>query len=247
MAAPPKGGRPPAAVSRPLPPGGGPTLLFPCIFLEHGTLVVPVEGQDRGQVLRAPSGAPCDVFDAVDHLLATYHRVYVVDLEGVRYERPQFEYLQELTRGQEMWVDAGCRDADQAMDVLVAGATRAVLNTATLLNAREISRTLKLTSQVALAIEMREGTIMAHDPSLASARVEDLVRDARERGVEQIILSNGGAPVDWSLVEATSRGGPTFVYGSFFVRGSEVLSSSGARGGIFPAGEVLTEWMTSRS
>ncbi len=221
--------------------------LFPCIFLEKGTLVLPAAGPQQRTTLSGPSGAPVDVFDAVDHLLATYHRLYVVDLEGIEFERPQFEYLQELTRGQEMWVDAGCRDADQVMDVLVAGATKAVLNTTTLRQAREISRTLKLTTQVALMIETEDGRIVAHDRALAQVSPLELVRDARERGISDIILSAGGPEVDWTWVREASKGGPTYVYSSAFVRGSEVLGSSGARGGIFPAGEVLRRWTTSGS
>ncbi|MDE1881603.1 MAG: hypothetical protein KGI89_13775 [Euryarchaeota archaeon] len=248
--------RPEAARGTPLatatgPRKGGDLLLFPSIFLEHGAIVFPKEGGEAGgeeyQALMGVSGAPVDLFDAVDHLLALYHRIYVVDVEGVREERPQFEYLQELTKGQEEWVDAGARDSDQVMDVLVAGASRAVLSTPTLRSAREISTSLKLTSQVALEIVHDHGRVAAHDRGLDNAPVEELASEARAAGVSHIILSSDERTVDWSLVRRVAEGGPTFVGGRFFTESRSELASAGARGGIFSAKELLERWTTSGS
>lgn len=220
---------------------------FPCIFLEHGAIVFPEADLERNVRLEGPDGEPVDVFDAVDHLLALYHRIYVVDVEGVHYQRPQFEYLQELTRGQEMWVDAGCRDADQMMDVLVAGATKAVISTATLADAREISRSLKLSSQVVLDVFSEEGKIVSNDPGLRGASVEELVGAARERGIREVILSSREPKVDWPLVRRVAEGGPTYVGGPLLSPSPSEVSEAGAQAAIFPAKGVLSRWMTSGS
>lgn len=222
-------------------------LLFPCIFLERGRIVFPDRKTERNLALVGPEGEPVDVFDAVDHLLSIYHRIYVVDVEGVHYQRPQFEYLQELTRGQEMWVDAGCRDADQMMDVLVAGASKVVISTASLRDGREISRSLKLSSQVVLDVQRSEGKIVSNDSDLADASVEDLVSAARERGIREVILSSREETVDWALVRRVAAGGPTYVGGPFVPPAPQEAVSAGAQGEIFPAKEVLTRWMTSGS
>jgi hypothetical protein len=228
---------------KPLP---GPRLV-PLVFLDRGMIVFPEEDEARPEPLRDPAGNPVDVFDAVDVLFARYQRLYVVDLEGLRFRRPQFEFLQEIGRGQDMWVDAGPRNADEVMDVLVAGASRAVLSTSTLAGAREIARSLKLTTELALEIVWEEGGVVAHDESLASAPVATLAQEARERGIAELVLSPRAPTVDWSVVAAVARAGPTYVRRPTFPVGMDELTASGAQGGIFYAKEVLEAWTTSGS
>lgn len=221
--------------------------LFPRVFLQKGGIVFPrLDGRGFEPFL-SREGASMDVFDTVDHLLARFHRLYVVDLEGVRTRRPQFEYLQEMASGKEMWVDAGARNADEVMDVLVAGASRAVLVTSTLQSAREISRSLKLTSQIALDIVVEGDRVGAADPSLKSASPRELATQARGRGLEYILLSPKQGPVDWSLVADVAAAGPTLVGGTFSAQAVSDLSTAGAVGGVFDAREELEAWTTSGS
>lgn len=221
--------------------------LFPAVFLWKGTLVVPSEEGGPPSVLRDAADAPLDIFDAADFLFGRYHRLYVIDLEGVRYRRPQFEYLQEIARGQEMWVDAGPRNSEEVMDVIVAGASRAVLSTSTLQSAREVSRSLKLTNQLVLSIDWDGHRVIAADPALESASPEQIAQDARERGVADVLFSPRSAAIDWEIVHRLTQGGPAYVGGTFSPLEETHLADSGAAGGVFPAQGVLTAWTTSGS
>lgn len=228
--------------------GGKPSgpLLVPLIFIERGMIVFPSE-PGRHEPVRDAAGQPVDVFDAADVLFARYRRLYVVDLEGVERGRPQFEFLQEIGRGQDMWVDAGPRNAEEVTDVLVSGASRAVLSTTTLSGAREIARSLKLTSELVMEIAWEDPAIVARDPKLASAKVEQLAQEVRERGIPEVVLSPRSASIDWAIVSLVAQGGPTFVLRPTLASDLSDLTASGAAGGIFHAKEVLEAWTTSGS
>lgn len=237
---------PPGA--RPLPRNApGPTL-FPAVFLRKGAWVFPVGGDlDRTEPFLDALGKPVDVFDATDFLLARYQRVYVVDIEGVRMRRPQFEFLQELAQGKEMWVDAGARNVDEVMDVIVAGASRAVMSTRTLQEAREISRALKLTTQVAFEVVVENGLTVAADRNLEGASAGDVADQARERGVIDIILSSQTPGLPLELAQELARHGPTYVGAPFREADAGSLQALGITGGVFSAEEVLKAWTTSGS
>jgi phosphoribosylformimino-5-aminoimidazole carboxamide ribonucleotide (ProFAR) isomerase len=241
----------PSGTPRPLPSRAlsstGPVLL-PQVFLRKGAWVFPVEGDlARTALLLDPQGTPVDVFDATDHLFAKYHRIYVVDIEGVRFRRPQFEFLQELAQGKEMWVDAGPRNVDEVMDVIVAGGTRAVVSTRTVQSAREIPRALKVTSQIALEIVVAGGRVVATDPDLAEALPGALAREARGQGIAEIILSFDDGRIDWELGKEISVDGPTYLGSPFTEANAPLLASFGLSGGIFSAQGVLNAWTTSGS
>lgn len=238
----------PSPSSRPLPAGPGVPVLFPAVYLEKGALGFPdPQNPDRFHALRDASGAPVDVFDAADVLLARYQRLYVIDLDGVKSRRPQFEYLQEISQGKEMWVDAGPRNVDEVMDVIVAGASRAVMSTRTLESAREISRTLKLTSQVALEIAVGDSVTVAADPKLNGASSFDVASEARERGVVDIILASQTPGLHLELAQELARTGPTYIGGPFKESDAPSLAALGISGGIFSARSVLHAWTTSGS
>ena len=111
----------PAPGSRLTEPAGS---LVPCLMLQRGAVCVP--GRDGPVVATPPDGGRFDPFDVVDRLVADYSLIYLVDLDGIARAEPQLDLLQELSRDATLWVDGGVRTADQAIDILVAGAQRAV-------------------------------------------------------------------------------------------------------------------------
>lgn len=231
-------------------PSSGPGLpvLFPAICLHKGAIGFPrPEEPDRIEPLLDRQGGAVDIFDAADLLLGRYHRLYVVDIDGVRHRQPQFEYLQEISQGKEMWVDTGPRNVDEVMDVIVAGATRAVISTRTLHSAREISRALKVTSQVALELAVEGARTVAHDRELNGSSPVDVAEQARERGVADIIVASQGPGLQVELAQEISRGGPTYLGTPFREDESPTLQALGIAGGIFWAKEVLVRWTTSGS
>jgi phosphoribosylformimino-5-aminoimidazole carboxamide ribonucleotide (ProFAR) isomerase len=209
--------------------------LVPAFGIQRGRVVDLSE--DTHPVLRDAAGDEVDVFDVADELFQKYGRALLVDLDGTRRNRPQLEFVGEIGRQKELWVEAGARRAEDVMDILVAGASRAVLSTAQVLDRREISRALRLSSAVMLEIISDRGSVVSPDPQLAQAPLADLAREGMSRGAAGIILSSPGAHVDWSLVQRLSPEVPLYVGRPFQLREARNLSQAGAEGGIFLLGD----------
>jgi phosphoribosylformimino-5-aminoimidazole carboxamide ribonucleotide (ProFAR) isomerase len=211
--------------------GKGPIVL-PLIYLEKGRVVRPAKGGFA--VERDSAGEPVDVFDITDDLFSRFHSLYLIDVDGILSNRPQLDYLQEISRGQEVWVEAGPRVADQVIDVLVAGATRAVLSTDTISSVQlEVKHTLALTDEVALAIPASSGNVESLDKSLNGRRVDEVFEQALSWGVGHFVLT---PPAEgWETMAELSKRGKVFVKG---VRPEEMesLRASGAAGAVMEVG-----------
>lgn len=208
-------------------------------MIARGRVMLPADGGPR--IARDADGRPLDVLDTADRLLADYPRLYVVDLDGVDHGQPQLDYLQEICRTQDVWVDAGVRTSEMAIDVLVTGARRAVLSTAYLEGPRELRRAWKLSPDLVFEVEVRGATAQAHAAEWHQQPVREVLRSARELGLTETMLGFREGPVDWQLAAEVSRDGPTWIEGTFDPADAPRLTQSGAAGGIFHVHHVLPE------
>ena len=236
-------GMPGAAPSRsdrtPLRPGTGPTLT-PCLLLRGGQVCVP--GPEGPVVARTSAGAPFDPFDVVDRLSEDYSMLYLVDLDGVEHGDPQLDYLQEIARDMTLWVDAGVRVADQAIDVLVTGARRAVLSSAYLQGPRQLKRAWRLSTELAFELEITPGGLALADQSWGTTDPGEFARIVREVGPDHLIVSPRDIELDWATVARIADGGPTWVDGSFGIADRDRLVAARAAGGIFHIDQLLKNW-----
>ncbi|MFI5417632.1 MAG: HisA/HisF-related TIM barrel protein [Candidatus Lutacidiplasmatales archaeon] len=206
-------------------------ILMPCLMLGRGRVMLP--GEDGPVIARDDEGKPLDPLDVTDRLNAKYSRLYVVDLDGIESDRPQLDYLQEISRDGEVWIDAGVKTGDQAIDVLVAGARRAVLSTAHLESPRELSRAWKLSPDLVLEVETEPGGVRCASSAWEVRDARSIAQSARALGISEVVLSPRGGPVDWPLVRAMSQDGSLWVNGSFEHSDAPKLAENGASGGIF--------------
>jgi Histidine biosynthesis protein len=214
----------------------GPTLV-PCLLLRRGEVCLP--GPDGPVRAFRQSGGSFDVFDIIDRLSPTYPFLYFADLDGLEENDPQLEYIQELSRDMSLWVDSGVRKADQAIDVLVAGAQKAVLSSAYLRGPKELRRAWKLSTELVFEVETVEGRLGRVDPGWSTADPFEIVRAARDVGVGSVVVSPRETDPDWSMVRSIAAGGPTWVDGTFSPNDIRQLVGSGAAGGIFHLDAVL--------
>jgi hypothetical protein len=218
----------------------GPSLV-PCLMLRRGKVCLP--GPAGPVEARTPGGEPYDPFDVVDRLSEDYPLLYVVDLDGIERGEVQLDYLQELSRDVGLWVDAGVRHADQAIDVLVAGARRAVLSTASLAGPKELKRAWRLSTEFVFEVEFTDAHNALAAPAWESTNPEALASVARAVGVQEVVLSPRGEEPDWALVHRIAAGGPTWVNGTFDPSESSRLVDAGAVGGIFHLDTFLATWI----
>jgi phosphoribosylformimino-5-aminoimidazole carboxamide ribonucleotide (ProFAR) isomerase len=203
----------------------------PNLYLDAGRIVEPVSGQFV-RVLDV-TGQPADPFEVADRLAARYQRFCVVDLEGHRRNRAQLEYLQELSRSGEVWVDAGVRTGDQVIDVLVTGARRAILSTAYLLSSKELRRAWRLSTEILFAVETDGAVVRPRGNEWDGQPAPETVAGVRALGVVDVVLRSRNAPLDWSLVRQLAMQGPLWVGGEGESALKSRLPSSGAVGGFF--------------
>ncbi|HEV2316638.1 MAG TPA: HisA/HisF-related TIM barrel protein [Thermoplasmata archaeon] len=225
-----------SAAPRTAPPASGPRLVPILLLGRSGKVMVP--GADGPVLATTPEDRPIDLFDFTDYLADKFHRLYVVDLQGVEHGVAQLDYLQELTKDTDVWIDAGVDTADGVIDVLVTGARRAVVSTGRLGGIADLKRAWKLTQEIALEIEIgsdgevRGGSRWGADPAAIAAA-------AREIGIAEIVLSPRDRAVDWALVRTLSGAGPVWVDGSFEPGDRGRLEEVHAAGGLFHiAGEI---------
>lgn len=228
-----RGGK--AGAVPPLPSAPGASLV-PCLMLRKGKVCVP--GEEGPIAAVTADGTPPDPFDVIDRLGPAYPAVYVVDLDGIERGEPQLDYLQELSRDATVWVDAGVRSADQAIDIIVAGAAKVTLSSGAIAGLREVRRAWKLSSSLAFEVELGSsgarwrGEWPTSDPVAAVAAV-------REIGLTEVVVSPRGTEVPWPLVRSLSEHGPVWVDGSFELSDAPRLAENHATGGIFHPAELL--------
>ena len=200
-----------------------------------------VPGDGAPVVARTPDGAEYEIFDVVDSLTARFGRIYVVDLDGVEENRPQLDYLQEIARDTDMWLDAGARTADEAIDALVTGATRVVLSSSTLQSLQELTRAWNLSQELAFEIELRNGRVSSSSEAWGAPTPSALASAVRSEGPTELILAPRDGTIDWAEIRSIASNGPTWVGGIFDGSESDRLTQSGAVGGIFHlGGDLLT-------
>jgi hypothetical protein len=215
----------------------GPVLL-PTFMLAKGRVMIP--GPEGPVVARTSDGALPDVFEVADALTAEYGALYVVDLDGIERSAPQLDFLQELSRGTELWVDAGPKNGGEVADIIIAGASHAVLSSSRIRSPVEVRRAWKLSPELVFEIELGPSGIASRPPDWKGADPLVVAASIREIGLADIILSPREVPVDWGLVRQLAQGGPTWVDGTFELAEQRSLASSGARGGIFHPPVALT-------
>jgi uncharacterized protein related to proFAR isomerase len=206
-------------------------------MLRRAEICLP--GPDGPVPARRSTGAPFDVFDVLDQLSPKYPLLYLVDLDGMERNDPQLEYIQELSRDMPLWVDAGVRAADQAIDVLVAGAQKAVLSSGYLGGPRELKRSWRLSTELVFELESLDGRLAPVDPRWGTADPVVVASIVRGVGISTLVVSSRGTDPDWSLVAELSSGGPTWVDGAFSSQDAPRLVATGAVGGIFHINQVL--------
>jgi len=214
---------------------------MPCLLLRRGQVCLP--GPDGPVTARGPEGQAFDPFDVVDRLAANYPMVYIVDLDAIEREDPQLDYLQEIAREVSFWVDGGVRTAEQAIDILITGARRAVLSSAYLRGPRQLKRAWRLSEELVFEMELdRSGQLVLADPNWGTEDPAELAQVVRTAGPNHLIVSPREADPDWNLVGRVADGGPTWVDGSFDPRDTPALAKAHAAGGIFHIDEILRHW-----
>lgn len=151
---------------------------------------VPMLHLDQRRFPEYPERAPEGVLTA---LARAFGRVALVDVQGVRRNEADLEFVQQVARRRSVWVDAGSRFATDAMDLFVAGAETVTMRWNTLDSIEELREAADVTQpgSLLLGLEFPRGGFLKHSkdargPHEAAAFAESL-------GLGLVLLTDVGA------------------------------------------------------
>ncbi len=194
--------------------------------------VVPAVHADRGVVIDAPQPGPPRA--VLTTLAREYGEVYLVDAAGVRRNEPDLEFLQAVTRQLPVWVDAGSRYAADAMDALVAGASRLTLRWNTLRSREELVEVADVADveSFLVAIEFTDKGFMPN-PHERTTTAEGVVREVDDLGLGLVVVHRD---FDAAVARRFARSdAPRWWYGIVDRDGVAELGRLGYAGAVVPA------------
>jgi len=138
----------------------GPLDVVPTMSVRDGEVVIVRDG--KYERLEDEDGRPLEPAVFAEQVLKEYPRILVVDINGIESNRPQVELIQELGELGEVWVDAGLRYAESAIDILVAGASAVVLCTKNVAGVDQLAAAVEMSDSVFLGIDW-DGAVVGED------------------------------------------------------------------------------------
>jgi uncharacterized protein related to proFAR isomerase len=112
----------------------------------------------RGGDLVGPDAEPLeeDLKEVARRFSRNWDAVYVVDLDGLKRNRPEVGLVQQLSDRVHTWADAGARTPEDSMDLLMAGAEQVTVRYHTADEREVVRETVRISEQVALGMEFRD-------------------------------------------------------------------------------------------
>jgi len=163
--------------------------------------IVPWAVIRGGRTLRG--GVPvslAEIWPVLDAALDTHGKALLWDMDGIETNRPQLDLLRRF-EGLGLWVDAGVRYADGVIDVLVAGADKAVVGTKSLWGLEELQEAFRLTENLLLQIDF-DGKILHPGRAAIEPAPQDLARWVRDHGGDTILFMTAESVLDLAAVKA---------------------------------------------
>ena len=141
----------------------------------------------KGRTLLKPSYSKGELSELGSKLSRGFKRVYVFDVDGFEKNRPQLDVVQELCDEIPTLYEGGVRFGANVIDMLITGAEKAVVGTATLTSLEELRGAFKLSDNIVFKVDFRDG-IVSFDPQIAERDFLALAREVREIGVDDMIV-----------------------------------------------------------
>jgi len=149
-------------------------------------IVVPyVELSGRTFTKRAYAHKEMSAF--ASKLSDKFEKLYLADIDGLTRNKPQLDVAREVSEEIPTFYEGGVRFANNVIDMLITGADKAVVGTATLAGFDELRDAFKLSENITFKADIRDG-IVSFDPQIAGRAFLDLSRDVREIGITEMFV-----------------------------------------------------------
>jgi uncharacterized protein related to proFAR isomerase len=221
--------------------------LIPALSIFEGRPVVfsRKKGYDG---LEDDDGEPIPAKDFVQELVERFGDVvYLMDIDGIERNRPQYSLIKELSKEAELWVDAGTRAPDSLIDIFVAGAEKAVISTKTMEGLDDMVSALEVSEKVMLSIDIDKRGIVARNRDLASMYMRTIADIAMTEGIGEIVLADYSRKRNedldrTSIHDLVNSGAEVYVGGKVVKDDAPILGELGARGGLLDMRSIVKDW-----
>lgn len=209
-----------------------------------------VLGKKKGyEPLEDEDGVPIPAKEFVEELVKRHGNViYLVDIDGIERNAPQYTLIKDLSAVADLWVDAGPRHSEAVIDVIVAGAAKGVISTRSMSDVGDLARTMDVTDEVVLCIDMdRDGSVMARSRDVGRMEPASLAYIAREEEIQDVVLADHGRRRKEGLNEAeigklVATGSGIWVGGRVVEDDLRPLAALGVKGAILDMRGIIRKW-----
>lgn len=153
--------------------------------------------------------------ELISRISSEHEMLYVSDKDGIERNKPQLDLAREICDEVPTMYEAGVRHGQNVIDVIIAGAEKAVVGTATLADLDELRLAFKLSENIILKADYRDG-ILGSDPSLGGRAFLDLSRDVLDIGIGEMVV-----PLPLAAEAARAKEEHGFVLGVFAPKAEE--------------------------
>jgi hypothetical protein len=141
----------------------------------------------EGRTLLNPSYLKGELGKLASELSDKFEKVYVEDLDGIDRNKPQLDIVQEICDEIPTLYEGGARFAGNVIDLLITGAEKAVVGTATLVSLEELRGAFKLSENITFKVDFRDG-IVSFDSKIAGRAFLPLAKEVIDIGVMDIVV-----------------------------------------------------------
>ncbi len=180
---------------------------MPAVSLRQDRVVIVRD--NRYEPVEDERGEPFKLHEFIDIFLKSYPAVLVVDIDGIEQGAAQFDAIGELAAGgPEIWWDAAAHDHTDVINVLTAGADRAVVSTRQLRDMRELERAVEVTENFMFEVVTAGRELQAQRKIAAIGTPAQVAAQAASAGVDWLLVLDTarplGAPVEWDFIAHVS-------------------------------------------
>ena len=218
--------------------------VVPTMSVRDGEVVIV---RDRKyERLEDEDGKALDPALFAEQVLKQYPRIMVVDINGIESNRPQVGLVQELGALGEVWVDAGLRHAESAIDILVAGASGVVLCTKNIAGVDQLAAAVEMSDSVFLGIDY-DGAVVGEDEQFRHMSPRSLRDVASNLKFPKLFFTDLGRssrkkPLEADIIRELAAGPmPVYVGGGVMEADLEEIGKLGAAGALLSVVSIVTE------
>ena len=163
--------------------------IIPAISIMEGQVVEARGGSYH--ILRGVSGEIINPRDFLLELKKEFGIVCVLDIDGIERNMPDLKSIQKFSTLMPVWTYAGSRDIMGTMDVLVAGASKAIIGTQHLLEMGLLKEAHDMTDNIIISFD-HESCLLCPSKNLQTMGIREMAREIKKIGIETALFFDLG-------------------------------------------------------